>query len=304
MFVNKCIKMKNTRVTFRFINKLSIVLVLLFLINSTNVWAQKERFSIKGKVVACSCKAAEPGGYIYLYKNSIAIDSTFTNRYISSLGWWFTIRKFNFRGVENGEYEIRYNSAYDTQDYPIIEINNKNVKKIKICFDLLPERLYSKNTMLDNLSNNDTLHINVYIASFGEFGGYDESLWITKVDNQYYGRFYSLPNTYRESGDSLAILKAYFDKNKQSMARPKTDSFILNQLTITTINRFLIEIEHYKKRGISGNAPEHILIYTKNQAIFRFKSNARYAYPSYFDLRAEILKSTEIIFYGNNILKR
>jgi len=234
--------------------------------------AQEKTFTIKGKIVSCSEYKMHPSGYIYLFKDGVVIDSV--NTYRSLLDWGWTSGKFKFKGVKNGEYEIRYETYFDEQDYPKVLVSDKNIKKMIICFDKLPERLYQKKSILDNLQNNDTLFINVYIAAGGEFGGYDEGFWITRENNQYIGRFYKLPNTYGLPRDVAVISRTY--SVQKAEIKPLTDNFLLCEQIITEINRFLTEIEHYQDNDWVSNAPEHFLIYDKNKQTFKVKNLSNY----------------------------
>ena len=265
--------------------KKSILLLLVFT-SIFSVNAQERGFTIKGKIVSCSeNKVKSLGAYIYLYEDSIAVDSIRTYRSLPNIlggGEWVS-GKFKFKDVKNGKYEIRSTSHFDEQEYPQIIVSGKNITSLKICSDKLPKKFYEKKTFLDELQNNDTLFINVYIASFGEFGGYDEGLWITKSNNQYAGRFYSLPSTYALQKDYNEISKVYFDKKSQ--VKPLTDTFLLDHKIVTEINCFLTEIEHYKDNSIS-NAPEHFLIFTKDKYIFKVKNNSRY--KPYIQLKNKI----------------
>lgn len=261
--------------------KIKILLFLQFMF-AFSINAQEKTFTIKGKIVSCSEYKMHPSGYIYLFKDGVVIDSV--NTYRSLLDWGWTSGKFKFKGVKNGEYEIRYETYFDEQDYPKVLVSDKNIKKMIICFDKLPERLYQKKSILDNLQNNDTLFINVYIAAGGEFGGYDEGFWITRENNQYIGRFYRLPNTYGLHKDIAVISRTY--SVQKAEIKPLTDSFLLCEQIIIEINRFLTEIEHYQDNDWVSNAPEHFLIYDKNKQIFKVKNYS--SYRPYLKLKNKI----------------
>ena len=260
-----------------------VILLFIYIILTSGINAQEKTFTIQGKIVSCSEHKVYPFGYIYLYKDSVAIDSVSTYR--SFLDWSWISGKFKFKGVESGEYEIRYSSYFDEQDYPTILVSDRNTKNLKICFDKLPERLFEKKTMLDNLQDNDTLFINVYIASFGEFGGYDEGFWITKENNQYIGRFFGLPNTYGLQKEIGTISKVYSDRKAE--IKTLTDNFLLTEQMIVEISRFLIAIEHFREDGLISNAPEHFFIYDKNRQIFKVKNYSRY--KPYMNLKNKII---------------
>ncbi len=76
-------------------------------------------------------------------------------------------------------------------------------------------------------------------------------------------------------------------KYKENVAdiKPITEDIVLSQSDILKIKRFLIEIKHYNDDWIS-NAPEHFLIYGKNEMIYRIKNN--FHYQPYIDLRKTI----------------
>ena len=258
--------------------------ILLFLqfIFVFSINAQEKNFAIRGKIVSCSEHKTYPFGYIYLLKDAVVIDSVDTYRSFLDFGW--TSGKFKFKGIKSGEYEIRYETFFDEQDYPQILVSDKSIRGMTFCIDKLPERLYKKKTILDNLQNNDTLFINVYIAAGGEFGGYDEGFWITKKNGKYIGRFYKLPNTYGSRRDVNTISRTYFVQKAE--IKPITDAFLLSEQIITEINRFLTEIEHYQENDWVSNAPEHFLIYDKNRQIFKVKNYSNY--KPYLKLRNKI----------------
>ena len=261
------------------------VLIFILLTNFLTGFTQEKTFSISGKVISCSEYKDYPSGFIKLYKDSILIDSVNTYHSVPDFwgGWVWTSGRFKFKGLKKGKYEIRYDSHFDTQDYPTVFIDNGNIKNLKFCLNKLPERLYQEKTMLDNLSKSDTLFINVYIASGGEFGGYDEGLWITKQEKQLYGRFYRLPNTYALQLDMVKVEKTYND-NKSKII-PLTENIKLDETTIIALRNFLVELNHYHDYAIS-NAPEHFLIYTRNEKIYRIKNN--FEYQPYLKLREKV----------------
>ena len=261
------------------------VLILILLTNFLTGFTQEKTFSISGKVISCSEYKDYPSGFIRLYKDSILIDSVNTYHSVPDFwgGWVWTSGQFKFKGLKKGKYEIKISSRFDTQDYPTVFIDNKNIKNLKFCLNKLPEKLYQEKTMLDKLTKNDTLFINVYIASGGEFGGYDEGLWITKQEKQLYGRFYRLPNTYALQPDMVKVEKTYND-NKSKII-PLTENIKLDETTIIALRKFLVELNHYRDEGFS-NAPEHFLIYTRDEKIYRIKNN--FEYRPYLKLREKI----------------
>lgn len=248
--------------------------------------SQESNFVIKGEVIACSDTKNKPSGYIYLLKDSVVIDSASTYHQTLLGNIFCTNGKFKFKGVQNGTYQIMYDTYFDTQDFPTFEINGSDLKGIKICYDKLPERLYKEETILDRLGINDTLFINVYIASGGEFGGYDEGFWIVKGQDGFRGRFFSLPNTYSIQQDTAKVIAKY--KDNIADIKPITEDIVLSQSDVLKIKKFLIEINHYNDDWIS-NAPEHFLIYGKNETIYRIKNNSHY--QPYINLRKLIKTS-------------
>ena len=89
---------------------------------------------IKGRVISCTNSKDKPSGYIYLYHDSIAIDSVWTYHQALFGDIYWTNGKFNFKGLQNGIYQIRYETYFDTQDFPTFEISDANLKCIEICF--------------------------------------------------------------------------------------------------------------------------------------------------------------------------
>lgn len=261
------------------------VLIFILLTNLLTGFSQEKKYTLSGKFISCSEYKDRVPGVVKLYKDSIEIDSINTYRSAPDFlgGWVWTTSRFKFKGLTKGKYEIRYHSHFDAQDCPTIIIDNENIKNLELCLNKLPERVYQERTMLDNLTKNDTLFINVYIASGGEFGGYDEGLWITKKEEKFYGRFYRLPNTYALQLDRVKVENTYRD-NKSKII-PLTEYIKLDETTIIALRKFLIELNHYHDSGIS-NAPEHFLIYTRNEKIYRIKNN--FEYQPYLKLREKI----------------
>jgi len=253
------------------------------IIGFLNAYSQESDFMIKGELITCLDTKDKPSGHIYLLKDSVVIDSVWTYHQTLFGDIFWTNGKFKFKGLKNGNYKIMYETYFDTQDFPTFEINGADLKGIEICYDKLPERLYKTKTILDRLVTNDTLFINVFIAAGGEFGGYDEGFWITKKQSGFKGRFYSLPNTYAMQRDTSKVIATYRDNAAD--IKPITDEISLSPNDIQQINRFLTEINHYNDDWIS-NAPEHFLIYSKNEMIYRIKNNSHY--QPYIDLRNTI----------------
>jgi len=257
------------------------ITILILTIGFLSTYSQESNFKIKGEVISCSDTKDKPSGYIYLLKDSVVIDSVWTYHQTLFGDICWTNGKFKFKGLQNGIYQIKYDTYFDTQDFPTFEINGSDLKGIKICYDKLPDRLYKEETSLDRLEINDTLFINVYIAAGGEFGGYDEGFWIIKGQDEFKGRFYSLPNTYAiQQRDTAKVIAKY--KNNFADIKPITNDITLSQSDVLEIKKFLIEINHYNDNWIS-NAPEHFLIYGKNEMIYRIKNNSHY--QPYIDLR-------------------
>lgn len=259
------------------------LLFLLMICTIDNIYCQKKGFQIKGEIVSCKDSKDKPNGYIYLYQDSTPIDSVWTYHQTLFGDLYWTNGKFKFKGLKNGSYQIRYETYFDTQDFPNFEINEADFKDIEICFDKLPERLYEEETFLDNIEINDTIFINVYIAAGGEFGGYNEGFWIIREQNGFVGRFYSLPDNYAMHRDTAKVIANYNEKLDE--IQPISDTFQLSKIDLVRIKRFLIDINHYHDDWIS-NAPEHFLIYGGNEIMYRIKNNSHF--QPYLDLRSAI----------------
>ncbi len=157
--------------------------ILILITGFLSAYSQESDFMIKGKLISCSDTKDKPSGHIYLLKNSVVIDSVWTYHQTLFGDIFWTNGKFKFKGLQNGIYQIKYDTYFYTQDFPTFEINGSDLKGIEICYDKLPERYFKEETSLDRLELNDTLFINVHIAAGGEFGGYDEGFWIVKGQN-------------------------------------------------------------------------------------------------------------------------
>lgn len=247
------------------------------------VYSQQSDYMIKGEIISCSGFKDKPSGYIYLLKDSKVIDSVWTyhQTLFGDISW--TNGKFKFKGLQNGIYQIKYEIYFDTQDFPTFEISNSDLKDIEICYDKLPERLYKEETSLDRLEINDTLFINVYIAAGGEFGGYDEGLWIVKEQDGFIGRYYNLPSSQTNYWNSTS--RPPIGREEVKNPEPLSDKFELSESDLIEIKRFLIEIKHYHEDWIS-NAPEYFYIKDKYEKIFRVKHNSHY--QPYLKLRERI----------------
>ncbi|MFO7656160.1 MAG: hypothetical protein R6W78_03770 [Bacteroidales bacterium] len=251
-----------------------ITITLTLVIGCLSAFSQQSDYMIKGEVISCTDSKDKPGGYIYLYHDSKPIDSVWTYHQTLFGDIYWTNGKFKFKGLQNGSYQIRYETYFDTQDFPTFEINGADLKGIEICFDKLPERLYKEKTSLDRLKINDTLFINVYIASGGEFGGYDEGFWIIKEQNGFVGRFYRLPTKYSTHRDTTEVIRSY--KNYIFESKPISENIELKENDLELIRRFMVEVKHYQDDYIS-NATEHILIWNnKNDMIYRIKNNSHF----------------------------
>ena len=248
-------------------------------------YSQQTDFMIKGELISCNDSKDEPHGYVYLFKDSVAIDSINTYHELPDIlgGFFWRSGKFKFVGLCTGKYQIRYDTYFDSNDYPIFEINGADIKDIVICFDKLSERYCNSETSLNRMELNDTLFINVYVA-LGEFGGYDEGFWITKTKSGYIGRLYKLPNTYGVHRDKSTVIKIY-EENQQDI-EPISENFPLTKENLDLIGQFLLEIKYYRDNWIS-NAPEHFLIQDKNELVFKVKNNSHY--KPYIKLKNKII---------------
>jgi hypothetical protein len=204
-----------------------VITILTLIIGSLGVYSQQPDYMIKGEIISCSDFKDKPNGYIYLLKDSKVIDSVWTYHQTLFGDIFWKNGKFKFKGLQNGNYQIKYETYFDTQDFPTFEISNSDLKGIEICYDKLPERLYKEETSLDRLEINDTLFINVYIAAGGEFGGYDEGLWIVKEQNGFIGRYYNLPSSRTNYWDSTSIPP--IGRENVKIPKPISDKFELSE---------------------------------------------------------------------------
>ena len=124
------------------------------------------------------------------------------------------------------ENQIKYNCLFDVDTVIPITIVNKDYN-LDVCFDLLPKSKYSELTALDRLIENDKRFIDCYIASAGEFGGYDEGFWITKTRDSLTGEFFSLGNTYLLVVDLEKIFQFYVQNEPN--AKPISQKFEITQ---------------------------------------------------------------------------
>lgn len=255
-----------------------------------NFSPRDKKYSIHVKVESCSDFKMFYSQQIYLLKNTKVIDTVETQKYskfLSFIGFsgWINNNNFKFKNLEPGQYHIKYLCAFDVDTLIPINITDKN-QQVTVCFDILPKSKYFEPTPLDRLQLGDTLFINCYIASFGEFGGYDEGLWITKEDSIFYGQFYYLVYSYPISGDLNKLLSFYL-KNKNE-AKPIPNRFEINSKIQRSISMFLNEIKYYRISNGFSNAPESFIIYSTTDTILKIKND--FHYQPYLKLRERVLQ--------------
>lgn len=218
-----------------------------------------QSYTLKGKLKSCQDLELYFDNRVFLYQNQEKIDSA---NFIHETFFGYNIRhkKFVFRELTPGQYEVYYSPRFGVDSIRPVFIRDKNVH-IKICMDELPEDAFRSSTILDNLQIDDTLYINAYVASAGEFGGYDEGLWIWRNDESFIGQFFALRYSYALSWDREM---EEFYKRHQHEAKAKTETFVLNENDMKAIKYFLVETENYNGQFWISNAPEHIVIYDRN----------------------------------------
>jgi hypothetical protein len=259
------------------------LLLTFFLLGLTT--NQSDKSTIRIKIRACSNAKWQYSGTVYLLKDGKAQDSIITFRYVSNILFSYYKRDYDFKfeNLTPGQYQVKYRNSFNVDSLVTIDLTSETGKTVEICFDKLADTIYDQESLLDNLSSGDTLRINCYIAAGGEFGGYDEGLWITKQGTKYLAMFYSLPNTYGMGWDinRIEIYEQHSDEIEQ-----KSSAKVLTENQVEDVNKFLIEIEYYRTGTGWTNAPEFFSIYSKTDTIRRVKIDSRW--KPYITLRQEI----------------
>jgi hypothetical protein len=237
----------------RFFYILFIVLIIITSCKST------ENYKIKGKLKSCHDLIQTFDNEIYLLSDGQIIDSANT-AYRSFLSFPIYKKRFAFKNLNAGEYKLKYNPRFRFDSTKTVTILDKSVK-VDICLAEIPQTVFKEMTLIDKLNDIDTLFINVYIASAGEFGGYDEGLWIWKDHERIKCQFYDLSSTYGMDWDSDRIT---FYKQNKSKAKPKSEIIDIKNNEKYAIKTFLIETRNYnEKQPWASNAPEFITVYDR-----------------------------------------
>lgn len=244
-----------------------------------------DNYSIRVKIKACSNVIRQYSQTVYLVKDGKVQDSVVTLQYVNNIffSYYKKVHDFKFQDLTPGQYQIKYRNSFNVDSLVNIDLTAGIEKTIEICFDKISEDIYDKKTPLDNLTSGDTLRINCYIAAGGEFGGYDEGLWITKQGTKYSAKYYSLPNTYGAGWDIDRI--EIYEQQRNKIAE-KSNAKVLTENQIADVNRFLIEIDYYRTGSGWTNAPEFFSIYSKTDTIRRVKTDSRW--KPYIALRQKI----------------
>lgn len=261
---------------------MKFLLLAFFLLGLTT--NQGDKSTIRIKIQACSNVKWQYSGTVYLLKDGKVQDSVITFRYVSNILFSYYKKDYNFKfeNLTPGQYQVKYRNSFNVDSLVNIDLTSATEKTVDICFDRLSDSIYNRETPLDNLSSGDTLRINCFIAA-GEFGGYDEGLWITKQEGKYLAMFYSLPNTYGMGWDTNRIEIYEQHRNEVQL---KSGARVLTENQIEDVNKFLVEIEYYRTGSGWTNAPEFFSIYSKTDTIRRVKMDSRW--KPYIALKQEI----------------
>jgi hypothetical protein len=133
-----------------------------------------------------------------------------------------------------------------------VSIVDRN-QRVEVCFDRIPSTEFDSVEALDQLAVDDTLFLNAYISSAGEFGGYDEGLWIWRQDKLLVGQFYSLSNSYSYTGN-----RELFYRASKSVSKPISDTINLYTKQLHAVRKFIVQTQNYRRDKIESNAPEYI----------------------------------------------
>ena len=222
---------------------------------------QKDRYAIEVEILGCG-SGRKYSDWVYLVKEDKKVDSinSYTYKDFVLFQSWVRKAKFRFRGLIPGEYQIKYTPRYNFDSIATVQVVSSDVKH-RICFDEIPANAYQQPTLLDKLSSGDTLYINGYIAAGGEFGGYDEGLWMWKEGIQLKGQFFALANSYGIGWDTN---RQEFYRQHINQAQAVSQAFVLTENQNQDVKRFLVETGNYRKRNTISNAPEFITVYNKN----------------------------------------
>ena len=262
---------------------MKLLLLTFFLLGLTT--NQGEKSSIRVKIQACSNVKWKYSGTVYLQKDGKVQDSVITVQYVNNIFFSYYKRDndFEFQNLTPGQYHVKYRNSFNVDSLVNLNLTSGAEKTVEICFDKISESIYNQKTPLDNLASGDTLRVNCHIAAGGEFGGYDEGLWITKQGTKYLAKYYSLPNTYGTGCDIDRI--ALYERERHKI-KEKSNAKILTDNQIADVNRFLIEIEYYRTGSGWSNAPEFFSIYSKTDTIRRVKMDSKW--KPYIALRQRI----------------
>lgn len=222
---------------------------------------QKNTYAIEVEILGCEA-GRKYHDWVYLLEGDQKIDSinTYAYRDFVLFRSWVRRDKIRFKGLSPGKYQIKYTPKYNFDSLATVEIVNSNIKR-NICFDNIPASAYKQPTLIDKLYPSDTLYLNGYVAAGGEFGGYDEGLWIWKEENQFKGQFYALANTY---GIGWETNRQEFYEQHKKRAKAVSQVFVLTKYQLIDIKRFLVETSSYRKRNSVSNAPEFITVYSNS----------------------------------------
>jgi len=237
------------------------ILGILFLgIIALHVPQSKRTYSVTVHMKACQHNI----GYydkVFLLRNGLVIDSLFRESSYYILGVIISDNKlkYRFNGLTPGEYQVRYSPMFKFDSIIPVSVVDRN-QHVEICFDRIPTTEFDSVEALDQLAVDDTLFLNAYISSAGEFGGYDEGLWIWRQGNSLVGQFFSLSDTYGYSGK-----RVQFYKERKAVSKPISDTIHLDDSQLYAIRKFIVQTQNYRRGPSESNGPDFITVFSTGQ---------------------------------------
>jgi hypothetical protein len=140
----------------------------------------------------------------------------------------------HFDSILISEYKINYKNNFKQHATILANVTGQEKQVIRICLDELSE--YPQNT-LTRLNNSDT--ISIAFHSLGCFGGDDERIVITKMQDQFIATIYYMDRKYIKTKKGI-----YFDKEKAV-----STSTVLTNKNISDFIRFENELNFARDGG-------------------------------------------------------
>jgi len=256
------------------------IVSLLFLgVLALHVPQARKTYSVTVHLSACE---HDIGYYdkVFLLKNGLIIDSLFRESSYYILGIIISDNKLKYRfdGLTPGEYQVRYSPMFKFDSIIPVSVVDRN-QHVEVCFDRIPATEFDSAEALDQLTVDDTLFLNAYIASAGEFGGYDEGLWIWRQEKRLIGQFYSLSNSYAYSGN-----RELFYRASKSVSKPISDTINLDTKQLHAVRKFIVQTKNYRRDRILSNAPEYIAGFN-GQCRYQIEMHTHSRWMPYSDLK-------------------